>query len=286
MCKRWYIQVFCFFCTYIYIKKLVRCWISWWLFGQIARVFSCLTLTSTFHTLTITPAPPQLIYESFARYLVEHRGYDKDLLNLTPATWDFWWVVIIIIIPPSAVMLSARRTLLGSYYSFITEPRPEMSSPTSLGCPVLRGWWWTWRKGTSWSWPKMAPCYGRMIGPALKNPKTHSTAAVSTLPLLSPVCSEQRMVPMSSAQKRSSNTTAPKGSGSTLTASIPPSPDLVGCFFLMMFFQFCIYLFIYFLSVFVLCWPPLFWSRQQNTTSMTTTLTCRGRYCVEELLTC
>uniref|UniRef100_A0A3Q1FRL5 Uncharacterized protein n=1 Tax=Acanthochromis polyacanthus TaxID=80966 RepID=A0A3Q1FRL5_9TELE len=26
---------------------------------------------------------------SFARYLVEHKGYDKDLLNLTPATWDF-----------------------------------------------------------------------------------------------------------------------------------------------------------------------------------------------------
>nr|XP_057924419.1 5'-nucleotidase domain-containing protein 1 [Doryrhamphus excisus] len=31
----------------------------------------------------------KLIYESFARYLVEHKGYDKDLLNLTPATWDF-----------------------------------------------------------------------------------------------------------------------------------------------------------------------------------------------------
>ncbi|KAJ4929163.1 hypothetical protein JOQ06_004782 [Pogonophryne albipinna] len=31
----------------------------------------------------------RLIYESFARYLVEHKGYDKDLLNLTPATWDF-----------------------------------------------------------------------------------------------------------------------------------------------------------------------------------------------------
>ncbi|XP_026886542.2 5'-nucleotidase domain-containing protein 1 [Electrophorus electricus] len=31
----------------------------------------------------------RLIYESFARYLVEHRGYDQDLLNLTPATWDF-----------------------------------------------------------------------------------------------------------------------------------------------------------------------------------------------------
>ncbi|TKS75790.1 5'-nucleotidase domain-containing protein 1 [Collichthys lucidus] len=31
----------------------------------------------------------QLIYESFTRYLVEHKGYDKDLLNLTPATWDF-----------------------------------------------------------------------------------------------------------------------------------------------------------------------------------------------------
>lgn len=34
----------------------------------------------------------KLIYESFATYLVEHKGYDKDLLNLTPATWDFWWV--------------------------------------------------------------------------------------------------------------------------------------------------------------------------------------------------
>ncbi|XP_035534972.1 5'-nucleotidase domain-containing protein 1 [Morone saxatilis] len=34
-------------------------------------------------------AKTRLIYESFARYLVEHKGYDKDLLNLTPATWDF-----------------------------------------------------------------------------------------------------------------------------------------------------------------------------------------------------
>ncbi|XP_077367108.1 5'-nucleotidase domain-containing protein 1 isoform X2 [Festucalex cinctus] len=31
----------------------------------------------------------KLIYESFSRYLVEHKGYDKDLLTLTPATWDF-----------------------------------------------------------------------------------------------------------------------------------------------------------------------------------------------------
>ncbi|CAL8311662.1 unnamed protein product [Lota lota] len=31
----------------------------------------------------------RLIYESFARYLVEHKGYDPDLLHLTPATWDF-----------------------------------------------------------------------------------------------------------------------------------------------------------------------------------------------------
>ncbi|KAI5625508.1 5'-nucleotidase domain-containing protein 1, partial [Silurus asotus] len=30
-----------------------------------------------------------LIYESFARYLVEHKGYDKDLLQVTPETWDF-----------------------------------------------------------------------------------------------------------------------------------------------------------------------------------------------------
>ena len=34
--------------------------------------------------------PFQLIYESFARYLVDHKGYDPDLLLLTPATWDFW----------------------------------------------------------------------------------------------------------------------------------------------------------------------------------------------------
>uniref|UniRef100_A0AAY4BGY9 5'-nucleotidase domain-containing protein 1 n=1 Tax=Denticeps clupeoides TaxID=299321 RepID=A0AAY4BGY9_9TELE len=31
----------------------------------------------------------RLIYESVARYLVEHKGYDKDLLTLSPATWDF-----------------------------------------------------------------------------------------------------------------------------------------------------------------------------------------------------
>ncbi|KAL0967333.1 hypothetical protein UPYG_G00250940 [Umbra pygmaea] len=31
----------------------------------------------------------RLIYDSFTRYLVEHKDYDKDLLTLTPATWDF-----------------------------------------------------------------------------------------------------------------------------------------------------------------------------------------------------
>ncbi|XP_063079176.1 5'-nucleotidase domain-containing protein 1 [Engraulis encrasicolus] len=31
----------------------------------------------------------RLIYESFAKYLVEHKGYDKDLLTLSPADWDF-----------------------------------------------------------------------------------------------------------------------------------------------------------------------------------------------------
>lgn len=41
------------------------------------------------------------------------------------------------------------------------------------------------------------------------------------------VCSEQRMEPVSSARKRSSSTTVRKGSGSTLTAWIPPSRDLV-----------------------------------------------------------
>ncbi|XP_033861261.3 5'-nucleotidase domain-containing protein 1 isoform X2 [Acipenser ruthenus] len=32
----------------------------------------------------------RLIYDSFARYLVEHKGYDKELLTLTPDRWDFW----------------------------------------------------------------------------------------------------------------------------------------------------------------------------------------------------
>lgn len=62
------------------------------------------------------------------------------------------------------------------------------------------------------------------------------------------VCSEQRMEPVTSAQKRSSSTMVRKGSGSTLTASIPPSQDLVfilksslfsvrlGFFFLFRFF--------------------------------------------------
>ncbi|XP_069052372.1 5'-nucleotidase domain-containing protein 1 [Lepisosteus oculatus] len=31
----------------------------------------------------------RLIYDSFARFLVEHKGYDKELLTLSPATWDF-----------------------------------------------------------------------------------------------------------------------------------------------------------------------------------------------------
>lgn len=32
----------------------------------------------------------QLIYNSFAQFLVQEKGYDKELLTLTPEDWDFW----------------------------------------------------------------------------------------------------------------------------------------------------------------------------------------------------
>uniref|UniRef100_A0A8C4RQG9 5'-nucleotidase domain containing 1 n=1 Tax=Erpetoichthys calabaricus TaxID=27687 RepID=A0A8C4RQG9_ERPCA len=31
----------------------------------------------------------RLLFESLAKYLVEHKGYDKDLLNITTEGWDF-----------------------------------------------------------------------------------------------------------------------------------------------------------------------------------------------------
>ncbi|XP_049613894.1 5'-nucleotidase domain-containing protein 1 [Syngnathus scovelli] len=55
----------------------------------------------------------KLIYESFARYLVEHKGYDKDLLNLTPATWDFCFKGLVVDLEDgNLVKLSEDGTVL------------------------------------------------------------------------------------------------------------------------------------------------------------------------------
>uniref|UniRef100_A0A452IYY3 Uncharacterized protein n=1 Tax=Gopherus agassizii TaxID=38772 RepID=A0A452IYY3_9SAUR len=35
------------------------------------------------------PETARLIYDSFARYLVTEKGYDKELLTVTPESWDF-----------------------------------------------------------------------------------------------------------------------------------------------------------------------------------------------------
>uniref|UniRef100_A0A674KEH8 5'-nucleotidase domain-containing protein 1 n=1 Tax=Terrapene triunguis TaxID=2587831 RepID=A0A674KEH8_9SAUR len=36
-----------------------------------------------------SPETARLIYDSFARYLVTEKGYDKELLTVTPESWDF-----------------------------------------------------------------------------------------------------------------------------------------------------------------------------------------------------
>uniref|UniRef100_A0A8C5DRT7 5'-nucleotidase domain-containing protein 1 n=1 Tax=Gouania willdenowi TaxID=441366 RepID=A0A8C5DRT7_GOUWI len=55
----------------------------------------------------------RLIYESFARFLVEHKGYDKDLLNLTPATWDFCFKGLVVDLEEgNLVKLSEDGTVL------------------------------------------------------------------------------------------------------------------------------------------------------------------------------
>ncbi|XP_058429238.1 5'-nucleotidase domain-containing protein 1 isoform X3 [Marmota monax] len=36
------------------------------------------------------PESAPLIYNSFAQYLVKEKGYDKELLTVTPEDWDFW----------------------------------------------------------------------------------------------------------------------------------------------------------------------------------------------------
>ncbi|KAL6087466.1 hypothetical protein STEG23_009351 [Scotinomys teguina] len=35
------------------------------------------------------PESARLIYNSFAQFLVKEKGYDKELLTLTPEDWDF-----------------------------------------------------------------------------------------------------------------------------------------------------------------------------------------------------
>lgn len=58
--------------------------------SQLLFFFYSSSLLSLLPSLT-SCSHSQLIYESFARYLVEHKGFDPELLSLTPATWDFWW---------------------------------------------------------------------------------------------------------------------------------------------------------------------------------------------------
>ncbi|XP_062407103.1 5'-nucleotidase domain-containing protein 1 [Sardina pilchardus] len=55
----------------------------------------------------------RLIYESFARYLVEHKGYDQDLLTLSPATWDFCFKGLVLDLEDgNLVKLAADGTVL------------------------------------------------------------------------------------------------------------------------------------------------------------------------------
>uniref|UniRef100_A0A8C6SLA0 5'-nucleotidase domain-containing protein 1 n=1 Tax=Neogobius melanostomus TaxID=47308 RepID=A0A8C6SLA0_9GOBI len=55
----------------------------------------------------------RLIYESFTRYLVEHKGYDKELLELTPATWDFCFKGLVVDLEDgSLVKLAEDGTVL------------------------------------------------------------------------------------------------------------------------------------------------------------------------------
>uniref|UniRef100_A0A8C5CDV7 5'-nucleotidase domain containing 1 n=1 Tax=Gadus morhua TaxID=8049 RepID=A0A8C5CDV7_GADMO len=55
----------------------------------------------------------RLIYESFARYLVDHKGYDPDLLLLTPATWDFCFKGLVVDLEDgNLVKLAADGTVL------------------------------------------------------------------------------------------------------------------------------------------------------------------------------
>uniref|UniRef100_A0A8C7U3W7 5'-nucleotidase domain-containing protein 1 n=1 Tax=Oncorhynchus mykiss TaxID=8022 RepID=A0A8C7U3W7_ONCMY len=57
----------------------------------------------------------RLIYESFTRYLVEHKDYDKDLLTLTPATWDFCFKGLVVDLEDGNLVKLAED---GTYYFY------------------------------------------------------------------------------------------------------------------------------------------------------------------------
>ncbi|XP_040925434.1 5'-nucleotidase domain-containing protein 1 isoform X3 [Betta splendens] len=67
----------------------------------------------------------RLIYESFARFLVEHKGYDKDLLNLTPATWDFCFKGLVVDLEDGNIVKLAEDGTVLRYG--LSAPKPELA---------------------------------------------------------------------------------------------------------------------------------------------------------------
>ncbi|EMP38071.1 5'-nucleotidase domain-containing protein 1 [Chelonia mydas] len=62
----------------------------------------------------------KLIYDSFARYLVTEKGYDKELLTVTPESWDFCRRVAAAGQGPSSEGSHAEVRVATSYHAILT----------------------------------------------------------------------------------------------------------------------------------------------------------------------
>ncbi|XP_013999684.1 5-nucleotidase domain-containing protein 1 isoform X1 [Salmo salar] len=119
----------------------------------------------------------RLIYESFTRYLVEHKDYDKDLLTLTPATWDFCFKGLVVDLEDgNLVKLAEDGTVLRATHgtnNLRTEeiikhygPKREWKHFNSLNTTFTRS------KDAGWYFPSVKRDPGRYLQPCSESVKT------------------------------------------------------------------------------------------------------------------
>uniref|UniRef100_A0A8D0DQP1 5'-nucleotidase domain-containing protein 1 n=1 Tax=Salvator merianae TaxID=96440 RepID=A0A8D0DQP1_SALMN len=76
----------------------------------------------------------RLIYESFAQYIVKERGYDKDLLDVSPESWDFCFKGLVLDMEEGNFLkLAADGTVLSKLIPVHVDQLPLQSQREKIG---------------------------------------------------------------------------------------------------------------------------------------------------------